>query len=145
MLGQSFFPGGDEQQRMQEGGAGPVNPVQEAIKVLSLKLPRFLGNAPAPPQLLTSLGGGGMPTNLPGAGGQPDNPLVTILQRLFMPGQMGGPSPSTDAFKPKVEYADPRGALPFTPTVQPTAYENEPAPSEPKPPMTTGGRRVFSV
>ena len=45
MLGQSFAPLSDPNDRTQLPNGGRVNPVQEAIKTLSLELPRVLGAA----------------------------------------------------------------------------------------------------
>lgn len=60
--GVSFQPGGEQQQQQQNGngrtsGGGGV---QEAIKILSLRLPKVLGaQAAVPMPLLTSQGSGG--------------------------------------------------------------------------------------
>ena len=93
-FGISFFP--SENRLSPGGGQGatpPVNPLQEAIRVLSLHLPRMTGPPGLAPQSLLS-----------GPGGQGSN-LLAILQRLLgggmgLPqggvaspaGVMGGPS-----------------------------------------------------
>lgn len=107
MLGQSFLPGGnDDRMRQDQAGAGPSNPIQEAIKVLSLKLPRVVGaGAPAPQELLTGLGGAGV-----------QNPIAQILQQMFGQGSpqaaggaMGGesgagmPAPPPSGGKPRID------------------------------------------
>jgi hypothetical protein len=155
MIGQSFAPLGDQNdptrpQGQQEG----VNPVQEAIKVLTLRLPRALGaSSPAPRELLTGLGGAGTPM---GTG----NPLGEILKKLLtgmLPPELGAPSapmgggpvpsapsapmpqapqaptqPAPTSFKPKVEYI-------------PTDDLYSPPDTEIKPPLPAGqGRRVYS-
>lgn len=87
-FGVSFVPGqnGDQMERPGPGGAQPT-PVQEAIRILSLRLPRFFsGGSPiAPMPLLQSPGGAalgpeslgtlfGQPHLLPTPGGLPPIP-----------------------------------------------------------------------
>jgi hypothetical protein len=102
MLGQSFAPLGDpndpEQSQRPDG-----NGVQEAIRTMSLRLPRVLGaGAPAPAELLTGLGGAAL-----------NNPLAALLTQLIgqLSGQQGGgaptaPTPTTDGLKPKLHYQE---------------------------------------
>ena len=67
-----------------------VEPVQEAVKILSLRLPRILSGALAPASLLRA----------PGAGGNPcvDSALGQTQQRIpepaYQPSQMAAPGPS---------------------------------------------------
>lgn len=79
-FGVSFLPGSDggpQDQNGFNGGASGVPPLQQAIKFLSLRLPRFAGpNAIAPPGLLNAPGGfgAGLPPavlNAGNAGGIP--------------------------------------------------------------------------
>jgi hypothetical protein len=68
-FGVSFLPNGDSKfQRPggpQSGSQAGVAPVQDAVKVLSMRVPRVVGNSPiAPLSLLTSPGGGGMPEGM---------------------------------------------------------------------------------
>lgn len=66
-FGVSFLPGGDAQyQRGQDGSMGPGGvPVQQAIKILSMRVPRVVGQSPlAPLSLLTGPGGQGLPPGL---------------------------------------------------------------------------------
>lgn len=142
MLGQSFLPGADDQRMQQQEGAGPVNPVQEAIKVLSLKIPRYLGaQAPAPPQLLNSMGGGAL-----------QNPLAQLILQQFMPHAGGGGSspmpgatpaapPPGPAPNPVIHYMpNPGGTATGTPQVP---RHNESDLPEPLP--AGQGRRPRSV
>ncbi len=101
-LGISFAPGADDQQRQQQGGTAPsgVPPLQTAIRLLSLRLPRVGGaNALAPGPLLQSAGGAGLQGALSGGaggiGGGGPLTLEQLLLRLFGPGSAlgrpGGP------------------------------------------------------
>ena len=93
-LGVSFIPSGDEPQQgsMGPGGAAPgVPPLQSAIRLLSMRLPRFGGGMSpasiAPGQLLGGMGGGG----LSGMGG--GGSLEAMLRALFgLGGPAGAPS-----------------------------------------------------
>lgn len=90
MLGQSFAPLGDPQtERMQGQGTGPVNPVQEAIKVLSLKIPRATGagQGAIPTGLMMGQGAAGL------GGDGSGNPLMDLLRNL-LGGMPAGPIPS---------------------------------------------------
>ena len=92
-FGVSFVPGQGEQNTQNgPGRPGGANPVQSAIQMLSLRLPR-LGGAQglAPGPLLQAPGGGGMPGGGLG-GGVADNPLLQALLRLagIFGGQGGG-------------------------------------------------------
>lgn len=77
-FGVSFLPGGDASYTKPRPEA--TQPLQEAIKVLSLRVPRVVGASPlAPLALLQGQGGGGMPSGL----------LETLLRNLAQPA--GGP------------------------------------------------------
>lgn len=80
-FGLNFAPTGDG--RQQQGQS--QTPLQDAIKVLSLRIPQFVGagRGIAPQELL--MGGGS--AGVPGAGGVPGG-LEEFLRRVF--GQMGG-------------------------------------------------------
>lgn len=86
-MGMTFAPGSNE---MQQRPMTSQEPLQEAIKLLSLRLPQIVGaNSPVPAPLLQSQGGmGADPTG---------NPLLDLLRRLLGGGQapqeMGMPSP----------------------------------------------------
>ena len=94
-LGLSFLPP-DPSARYGGGGGAPTGaaPIQQAIQLLALHLPRILGaTSPIPTPLLESLGGGG----LMGGGGEG---LQEILRRLMAPwlaGQMGSAAPGAGA------------------------------------------------
>src|SRR5688572_7007220 len=84
--GVNFQPGAldqDQQRRRQSGGS--ANGVQEAIKVLSLRLPKVVGAQAAVPAPLMRGGG---------SGGDPriDSIVQSVLSKMF-PGQ-GGPAPT---------------------------------------------------
>ena len=100
-FGLSFLPGQGDDERDQVGGgaASGVPPLQQAVRMLSLRLPRFGGpGAIAPPGLLNAPGAMGNPAMGPnaafaGRSGQ-GNPLFEALMRLagmFGGGGMGGP------------------------------------------------------
>ena len=98
-FGLSFVPGADDQQRQQQQGTAPsgVPPLQTAIRLLSLRLPRVGGaNALAPGPLLQSAGGAGLQGALSGGaggiGGGGPLTLEQLLLRLFGPGSsLGAP------------------------------------------------------
>ena len=84
-LGLSFLPPDPQ----ANGGATGATPVQQAIQLLALHLPRILGAAsPIPPSLLQSLGGGGLASGA--------ETVEAALRRLLtpwvggMPGQPAG-------------------------------------------------------
>lgn len=106
-FGISFVPG--QQQPGGPGGegdpsGGPVSPVQQAIRLLSLRLPKFSGpNGFAPPSLLNGPGAQGNPAfgpnpmfSAPPGGGGRGNPLLEALLRMAggggggLPGMPGG-------------------------------------------------------
>ena len=83
-LGITFAPGHNTTGMQQRPGMAS-QPVQEAIKLLSLRLPRIVGaNAPIPQGLLFGAGGEGLPDPT-------GNPLLDILRRrLGDPGAIPG-------------------------------------------------------
>lgn len=89
MIGVSFDPAQDQYQ--QNGQSGPnastaPRGIQEAIKILSLRLPKVLGaNAVSPRALLTAPGAG--------AGGNVDGVVQKIIQKYF-------PQASPDTLNP---------------------------------------------
>lgn len=96
-FGLSFVPTDQgTQQPGRPGGlpGGGVPPIQQAIQMLSLRLPHVLGaQAVAPGPLLTSAGGGGMNV---GAGGGSLEAILRMLFGLHQTGAFGTPaSPST--------------------------------------------------
>ncbi len=84
--GVNFQPGSMEQERDRlQASRGSAEGVQEAIKVLSLRLPKVVGaRAVAPNALLRGQGGQGNP--------QIDSMVERVLAKMF-PGQ-GGPPPT---------------------------------------------------
>jgi hypothetical protein len=74
--GVSFQPGGDYGNGQQQRGSSPTQNVQEAIKVLSLRLPKVVGARSAAPQALLSA---------QGSGGNPriDSVVNQVLSRMF--------------------------------------------------------------
>lgn len=125
VTGVSFQPG-------QQGGYGQSNSpqrqmpegVQEAIKVLSLRLPRVVGaNAIAPAPLLNS----------PGAGGHVDGIVSNILSKLMPSGATPpqAPAPMVPSNAPSFAGG---GASPLA-----AAAHYQPAPSAPIVPHFSGG------
>jgi hypothetical protein len=84
-LGMSFAPNDDP--TAQRRGPSPA-PIQEAIRVLSLQMPRVIGaNSPNPAALMSQMSGqmnGGQ-----GLGGPTSNPIIEQLLRALMGGQSG--------------------------------------------------------
>lgn len=73
-FGVSFLPGGDAKYARE--GNSATAPLQEAVKVLSLRVPRVVGASPlAPLALLTGQGGGGLPSGI----------VETLLRALAPP------------------------------------------------------------
>ena len=87
-FGMSFNPSGAGSGQDPQQGASQT-PIQDAIKTLSLRIPRFRGPGMAPQALLNAQGGGGMM----GAGSMPGG-LQQILAQLFgNQGQLGAQAP----------------------------------------------------
>lgn len=107
--GLSFQPNAQPSQQNAGGDAGPTdrgaNPVQDAIRILSLRLPRVVGQAPTSGALLNGPGMAGL-----GAGfaGNPAN-FMALLQR-FISGQ-GGPGTPAGAI-PNVGFVNPNQGQP---------------------------------
>ena len=140
-FGLSFSPTGKDDQ--QQAGANQT-PIQDAIKVLSLRIPQFHGGI-APQQLLGGPGSAGLPGGgAPGVGGIPGG-LDEFLRRLFgmgggMPGGMpGGPmaGPPTPSVRPGGEP----GQMPVPPepapqiggVVPPGSFSPSPSSGRPSP------------
>jgi hypothetical protein len=120
MLGQSFAP--------MMNTSGPTRrpdasqPVQEAIRVLSLRMPQMRGG-PAPSQLMAGPGAGGS-----GLGGPTSNPIIEqLLRALFsgrktgggVPGLPGAPTgPSRSPF-PGFTFGAQPPSMPSAPIAQP--------------------------
>lgn len=116
MIGVNFQPGSDfSGQNKPQGGTSNGGGIQEAIKVLSLRLPRVVGaQALSPQALLTSPGSGGS---------RVDSVVNQVLARFFpnaapsQPAQSFGMTPSFDpyqgsqqpTFTPNTQYANPFG------------------------------------
>lgn len=111
-FGVSFLPNGDSRfdrtKPGQQPGASSVAPVQEAIKVLSLRMPRVVGANPlAPMALLQSRGGQGLPEGM-------------LQQLLRTMGQMPATNPGGPMAGPgqigiqggSSPFASPEGARP---------------------------------
>jgi hypothetical protein len=108
--GVSFEPGQPGSQNTQKpaGNTG----VQEAIKVLSLRLPKVVGaRAMAPQALLDS----------PGSGGNPrvDSVVAQIMGRMF---PTGAPSPSPAPNGPTVTGSALSGTTPLSSMMPPAAF-----------------------
>jgi hypothetical protein len=60
-FGVSFLPNGDQRYQRQDGTGGGQGPLQEAVKILSMRVPRVVGANPlAPLALLQGAGSGGL-------------------------------------------------------------------------------------
>lgn len=127
-FGQSFAPLGDPSDPMNpQQGPPSGNPVQEAIKVLNLRMPKMRGATPAPMELLTSKGAGG-------------NPLTALVLQLIQnaglgreapEGEMaptGGASVPPAGGKPKIEYI-PGPQAPEPPGPRPPRMPGVPRPN----------------
>jgi len=94
MIGQTFapLPTGDpnDEIRRRQGAGGPLNNVGQAIRTLSLRIPRVVGaGSIAPSQLLNSPGSGGLPQS-------GINPVIDAILRgvlgNYTPPQQTAPS-----------------------------------------------------
>src|SRR5688500_19484668 len=97
MLGTKFSPTGDDMQQRPQGSLGG-SPVQEAVRTLSLRVPRWTGGntAPAPQALLQSPG-------MAGVGSQ--NPIMQALMQILkggFGGFGGGSSPTKMSMLPYI-------------------------------------------
>jgi hypothetical protein len=87
--GISFQPGGEQSDPYQSNTArtSPATNVQEAIKILSLRLPKVVGaQAVSPQALLSSQGSGGNP--------RVDSVVNTVLARMFPTAAPASPMPT---------------------------------------------------
>ena len=131
--GVSFLPGGD--QSYTRPGAAGSSPVQEAIKVLSLRVPRVVGSTPlAPLALLSGQGGGGLPSGV----------VDTLLRALTPPTNAQPPvaavpsSPTLQA--PAATPAAPvvpQAVAPTSPGVAPAAGLTAPVTPAPSTPLSS--------
>jgi hypothetical protein len=123
-LGMSFAPNDDP--TAQRRGPSPA-PIQEAIRVLSLQMPRVIGaNSPNPAALMSQMSGqmnGGQ-----GLGGPTSNPIIEQLLRALMGGQSGQMPGLPGAPQPPAAPPNP-GFGWVNPPVRPT-----PPPGVPQPP-----------
>ena len=134
MIGVNFQPGANSQNDQNGNGQSRSSGIQEAIKILSLRLPKVVGaQAGAPQALLTSQGGGGsrvdsvvnqiMSRILPT--GQPQQPPQANLESMPQQGGPSGPSFSGNA-QPQYQPPRPTQWTPppnFTPrVVMPSAF-----------------------
>lgn len=159
-FGVSFMP--TPQNGGETGRPTAVEPVQEAIKILSLRLPKVVGGgAIAPAPLLNAPGAGGNPLGRsalaqqrfapqPSAGGigglSPEvlNQLIEVLSRRPpMPTPFGAPpsAPPSPSFgsipQPKITIGDESRnptPRPSTPSPQPPSVPTVTLPSNPTPP-----------
>lgn len=106
MTGVSFQPGiDDERKRREQQNGGQTGNVQEAIKVLSLRLPKVVGaQGVSPSALLTS----------PGGMGQPDAVVDRILSRL-MPTSPQAPQGMTPSAMPSPPQSGGMSQIPSIP------------------------------
>ena len=124
-FGLSFLPEDNGMDRNRpQGQPSGAPPLQQAIKLLSLRLPRVAGaNALAPGPLLNAPGGGGL--------GAP--PLQALLQRLF--GPQSGPM--------KIPFGQMPGAGGFIPGADGMMSGGASAPMLPASPPITPGKGTF--
>lgn len=121
-FGLSFAPTGQNEQQNQQN----QTPIQDAIKVLSLRIPSFHGaRSPIPNALLQASGAAGMP----GGGGVPGG-LEEWLRRLFSGGGMPGSMTPGSAPPPAVRPGDPgmETRIPMPQPPQITAPDRMPQP-----------------
>ena len=113
MIGVNFQPGADQDQQQQNGGAPKSQGVQEAIKVLSLRLPKVVGaQAVAPHALLGAQGGMGRPGI--------DSIVESVLAKFFPQAAQGqGPQMPAPMVPPGSAQGYPQGAG----NAQPQGYQ----------------------
>lgn len=102
MIGVSFQPGTSEADQMKRREqTGSAQGVQEAIKVLSLRLPKVVGAQAAAPQALLTA---------PGAQGNPnvDSIVESVLSKMFGQGRQQPTAPGAPG-APMVERQQPQG------------------------------------
>jgi len=108
--GLSFGPGQDPRQANAGGDAGPSNrgmsPIQDAIRILSLKIPHGGGMPGAVnPMLLNGQGAGGFGPGGMGSFGPNQNSFMQFLAR-YMVGQGNAPSAPTPNVTPGIVQGD---------------------------------------
>lgn len=113
--GVSFLPGTEAQQHGNGAGASrsPNRGVQEAVQILSLRLPKVYGTRPiAPAPLLTGPGGMGQPA-------AKGNVVAQALAQLagLTPRQMPAPAPMAPMLPPAM-------ALPMAPVLPTNPYSD---------------------
>jgi hypothetical protein len=142
MIGKSFAPLNSDPNRRRPGPSD----VQEAIKILSLRVPRFVGGgAPIPLPLLMSPGSGAIqqpqqpapqgPGQGPGQPGAPGFGLEDVLRRQFGLSWRSAPTPG-------YQYGDDPNAPPphFIPDTTPSWDDPTPAPQQPQGPQFNARR-----
>lgn len=115
--GVSFVPGAQDEGQSQGGGrpGGPRNPVQEAIQILSLRLPRVYGaTSLAPAPLLNAAGGMGQP------GAKGNVTAQALAQMAGLPPGVGQPAMEHQPASPWMEH-QPTPPAPTIPTPSPLA------------------------
>lgn len=135
-FGLSFSPlgqGGPTNPNNPGTPSGSGNPVQDAIKVLSLRIPKVVGaGAPSPQVLLGGAGGGmGGAASVPGGAGLGGNAAMfeQLLRQLFGGGGSVGTAPSGPQFDPMQGNSGP--AMPPQPNQ--AGPFNGPLPTPPRP------------
>jgi hypothetical protein len=128
-LGQSFAP---TDRNLTERRGPSQAPIQEAIRVLSLQMPRVVGaSSPSPAALLAGqpgVGGGGI-------GGPTSNPIIEQLLRALMAGGLGQNGPAMgDSGIPGLPGAPPAPRAPVLP-----GFTWTQPPQAPPPQQHTGG------
>lgn len=151
MGGVNFQPGTqDDQQRYGNGSRPPGSSqgIQEAIKVLSLRLPKVVGaNAVAPNALLSSQGGGGNP--------HIDSLVDSVLAKYFPQASQGRavapmiPAGGMQREQPQQGYGQPmppqqRPMMPAAaPSTAPRVIVSDPPPNTPPTTPFVGGAPRF--
>ena len=161
-FGVSFVPDGQNGNDPQRPGGGPTDRYQEAVKILSLRLPKMRGamGGIAPSPLLNASGAMGQPQTAMG-GGQPIN--SEVAQAFLQMAGMGQPGqrrrrPQGLQAGPRPQQAGPRvipgidtipGGLPEIPNItrewdQPTSTFDVPSPVPQEFPTMPGGPEPVS-
>lgn len=105
--GVSFQPGGVQQGDPRQPQQPRSSGVQEAIKILSLRLPKVVGAQSAAPQALLGSQGSG--------GNRVDSVVNQVLSRIMPTGQPGSPPVSTTMpVPPRTQPQAPQGAPSFS-------------------------------
>lgn len=97
-FGVSFVPSEQNMAQRPGGSRAAVSPTQQAIRLLSLRLPKVLGGSPiAPAPLLQSQGGAGMPS--------PTSVAQQVLKRVLPTDQTAQASGAVPSAAPSPEQA----------------------------------------